>query len=181
MAQHQSGCRGGFAKGLMTGITEGTANIYITTADGITSDAMTVVVTDLSRFSNSATATDQVSMIGNGSNYEWIIHNDTFLYWKAFVNNDTNALKYWFQNYLCAPLFDSSELKNLYSGECSVKRAKEILLSFISDTYDPAFKTVKKTCRIKSEIRRRTRLEITLIKWLMTATARGWTLSARIT
>lgn len=129
--------------GLITGITEGNANIYATTADGVTSDAMKVVVTDLSRFSNTATATDKVSKIGFGSNYEWIMKNENFMYWHAWLNNDSSALKYAFQNYLCAPLFDLSEFKNLYSGECSVQRAKEILFSFISNTYDDTFNTVK--------------------------------------
>lgn len=129
--------------GLITGITEGNANIYATTADGVTSDAMKVVVTDLSRFSNTATATDKVSKIGFGSNYEWIMKNENFMYWQAWLNNDSSALKYAFQNYLCAPLFDLSEFKNLYSGACSVQRAKEILFSFISNTYDDTFNTVK--------------------------------------
>lgn len=129
--------------GLITGITEGNANIYATTADGVTSDAMKVVVTDLSRFSNTATATDKVSKIGFGSNYEWIMKNENFMYWQAWLNNDSSALKYAFQNYLCAPLFDLSEFKNLYSGACSVQRAKEILFSFISNTYDDTFNTAK--------------------------------------
>lgn len=135
--------------GLITGITEGNANIYITTAEGITSDAMNVVVTDLSRFSKSITYTNKVSQIGYGSNYEWIIKNNNFLYWQAFVKNDTNAVKYYYQNALCAPLFDMSEMKNLYSGECSVERAKEILLGFAADSYDDTFKTVKKNLSYK--------------------------------
>ncbi len=130
--------------GLITGVTEGNANIYITTADGITSDAMNVVVTDLSKFSKSVTYTDKVNQIGSGSNYEWIIKNNNFSYWHSFVGNDNNAARYYFQNYLGAPLFDMSEIKNLYSGECSVERAKEILLAFVADSYDDTFKTVKK-------------------------------------
>lgn len=135
--------------GLITGIIEGNANIYITTADGITSDAMNIVVTDLSKFSKSITYTDKVNQIGYGSNYEWIIRNNNFLYWQAFVKNDTNYAKYVYQNAICAPLFDMSEMKNLYSGECSVERAKEILLGFAADTYDDTFKTVKKNMAYK--------------------------------
>lgn len=135
--------------GLITGVTEGNANIYITTADGVTSDAMNVVVTDLSKFSKSVTYTDKVNQIGSGSNYEWIIKNNNFSYWHSFVGNDTNAARYYFQNYLGAPLFDMSEIKNLYSGECSVQRAKEILLAFAADSYDDTFKTIKKNFSYK--------------------------------
>ena len=134
-------------KGIITGLKGGHTNVYITTADGIISDILPVAVTDLSKLTPSASK--KISKLDFDSNYNWVVTNNNFLYWNAFVQNDTNAAKYYFQNYLCAPLFDISELKNLYSGVCSKDRAKEILLSFIAETYDGAYEKIKKDASYK--------------------------------
>lgn len=128
-------------KGLVSAHSEGKANIYVTTDGGVISDILPVTVSNLEKLT--PTATQKAAQIGYGSNYEWAVKNDNFLYWNAFLQNDSNAAKYYFQNYFCAPLFDMGEMKKLYSGVCSKDRAKEILLSFISDTYDDTFRTVK--------------------------------------
>ena len=127
--------------GLVTALKEGYTNVYITTADGITSDILPVTVTDPGKFA--PYESKRIEKLDTGSNYNWVVTNNNFLYRNAFVQNDTGAAKCYFQNYLCAPLFDNSELKNLYSGVCSKDRAKEILLSFISETYDDSYEKIQ--------------------------------------
>lgn len=134
-------------KGLVTALKEGYTNVYITTADGITSDILPVTVTDPGKFA--PYESKRIEKLDVGSNYNWVVTNNNFLYRNAFVQNDTGAAKYYFQNYLCAPLFDNSELKNLYSGVCSKDSAKEMLLSFISETYDDSYEKIQKDMSYK--------------------------------
>lgn len=121
-------------KGEVTGASPGISDIYVVTPGGFVSEKFRAHVYDSGTLISDENAIETVNSFLNGNtNFNWIMKNDNFFYWKAYLANDSGA-QGMFQQTVGQILFQNDGLKNILNNDVSEKRAESILLSYISET-----------------------------------------------